>query len=373
MILTIRWPRRFRAVQWQTADLLKRLTCIATAGSLTLVMCGASMAAANIKIGVAMRTQTQPRWQFDVAAMEKKAKELGATLLIQWANDDATKQASQVDNLLSQGVKALIICSVDDKAAGALVKNAKVSNVPVIAYDIGIPNADVAYYLTRDNRKVGELQVNGALEFAPPDAQHPPNYALIKGDADNNVARDLANVYANVLKPLVDAGKVKIVADQWHAAWSGEAALKTAENALSAQNDNIQAFVTSNDSMAIGVAQAVKARNLTGKAYISGLDADVANDRLIVDGVITMSVWTKIDEMGARAIEAAVDLAQGKTPKQDGTLNNGMKDVPAAFIALEPVTAKNMCDWITHVAPPGWVTVKQVYVDVAPPPDCAGK
>jgi ABC-type xylose transport system substrate-binding protein len=42
----------------------------------------------DITIGVAMRTQTQPRWRFDVASMEEKAKELGAKLLVQWANDD---------------------------------------------------------------------------------------------------------------------------------------------------------------------------------------------------------------------------------------------------------------------------------------------
>jgi D-xylose transport system substrate-binding protein len=331
------------------------------------------LAQKKITIGVAMRTETQPRWKFDVASMQKKADELGATLLLQWAADDPLRQSSQVENLLNQGVSALIICSVDDRAAGQLVAKAKDANVPVVAYDITIPNADVAYFCTRDNRKVGEIQAEGALKFAPPDASHPPNYVLIKGDPDNNVARELSDVYNEKLKPLADAGKIHIVADQWHKNWSGEAALKTAENALSAQNDNIQAFVTSNDSMAIGIAQAVKARNLAGKTYISGLDADVANDRLIVDGVINVSVWTKIDEMGQRAVEAAVALAQGKTPPSDTTINNGFKKVPTALIKVLGVDKENMCDWITHIAPPGWVTARQVYVDVAPPPDCAQK
>jgi D-xylose transport system substrate-binding protein len=333
----------------------------------------AGLAQKKITIGVAMRTETQPRWKFDVTSMQGKAKELGATLLVQWAADDPLKQASQVENLLNQGVNALIICSVDDRAAGQLVAKAKDANVPVIAYDITIPNADVAYFCTRDNRKVGEIQAEGALKFAPPNASHPPNYVLIKGDPDNNVARELSDVYNEKLKPLADAGKIRIVADQWHKNWSGEAALKTVENALSAQNDNIQAFVTSNDSMAIGVAQGVKARNLSGKVYISGLDADVANDRLIVEGVINLSVWTKIDEMGQRAIEAAVALAQGKTPQSDTTIDNGFKKVPTALIKVLGVDKENMCNWITQIAPSGWVTAKQVYVDVAPPPDCAPK
>jgi D-xylose transport system substrate-binding protein len=347
-------------------------TSIGTVAAL-LMMAGVGLAQKHVTIGVAMRTQTQPRWKFDVASMQQEADKLGAKLLIQWAADDPLRQASQVENLLSQGVNALIIVAVDDRAAKSLVDKAKEANVPAIGYDITIPNAEVAYFLTRNNREVGKLQVEGALKFAPPNADHPPNYVLIKGDPDNNVARELSDVYNEMLKPLVDAGKIHIVADQWHKNWSGELALKTAENALGAQSDNIQAFVTSNDSMAIGVAQAVQARKLAGKAYISGLDADVANDRLIVEGVIDLSVWTKIDEMGQRAVEAAVALANGQKPAADGVINNGLKDVPAALIKVLSVNKNNTCEWIRDIAPKGWVTASQVYVKVPPPPDCAQK
>lgn len=343
------------------------------AGSL-LAFAAAGIAPAlakTITIGVAMRTQTQPRWRFDVASMQQRADELGVKLLVQWANDDPTRQAAQVENLLSQGVDALILVPVDDRAATALVGKAKESNVPVIAYDITIPNAPVKFFLSRDNRKVGQLQVEGALAFAPPDAANPPSYVLIKGDPDNNVARDLAEVYQEMLKPLADAGKIKIVADQWHKNWSGEAALKTAENALAAQNDKIAAFITSNDGMALGVVQALKGRGLAGKAYVSGLDADVPNDRLIVEGVIARSVWTKIDLMGRAAVDAAVALAKGETPAANGKINNGYGDIPADLVEVVPVTADNMCDWILKVAPKGWVTAKDVYVNAKPPAACA--
>ena len=325
----------------------------------------------TITIGVAMRTQTQPRWRFDVASMQARADELGVKLLIQWANDDPIKQASQVENLLSQGIDALILVPVDDKAATALVKKADEAKVPTLTYDISVPNAPVKFFLTRDNRKVGALQVQGALDFAPPDAKNPPKYVLIKGDPDNNVARDLADVYQEMLKPLADAGKIVIVADQWHKNWSGEAALKTAENALAAQDDKIAAFITSNDGMALGVVQALKGRGLAGKVYVSGLDADVPNDRLIVEGVIARSVWTKIDLMGRQAVDAAMALAKGETPAANGKTNNGYADIPSALIEVVPVTADNMCDWILKVAPKGWVTAKDVYVNAKPPAACA--
>lgn len=324
----------------------------------------------GIVVGVAMRTQTQPRWAFDVSYMQARADEIGAELRVQWANDDPLAQASQVENLLSQGVNALIIVAVDDRAAGSLVAKAHEYDVPVIAYDIGIPDADVDYFLTRDNAEVGRLQVQGALEFAPPSADNPPNYVLIKGDPDNNVAREIAAVYEEMLTPLAEAGEINIVGDQWHDNWSGQAALVTAENALSANDDNIQAFITSNDSMAIGIAQAVTGRGLEGQVYISGLDADVANDRLIIEGVISRSVWTRIDLMGARAVDAAVLLAKGETPPADGVTPNGYGDIPSAFVDVQAVTAENMCEWITSVAPDGWVSVDQVYVEVSAPAEC---
>jgi D-xylose transport system substrate-binding protein len=327
--------------------------------------------ATPIKIGVAMRTQTQPRWQFDVASMQDAAKQIGnVELLVQWAADDPSAQASQVENLLSQGISALIVVPVDDKAALPLVAKAHQAQVPILTYDIGIPNSDVDYYLTRDNVKMATLQVEGALKAAPPSKTNPPNYVLIKGDPDNNVARDEDTVYHKVLDPLVADGSVKIVADQWHKNWSGELALATAEAALAAQNDNVQAFVTANDSTAVGVAQALKARKLAGKVYVSGLDADVTNDRLIIEGTQTMSVWTRIDLMGAHATIAATYLAEKMTPPADGTINNGKKDVPSALVEVMSVTKDNMCDWITKIAPKGWVTIKDVYGTTAPPANC---
>jgi D-xylose transport system substrate-binding protein len=327
--------------------------------------------AEQLTIGVAMRTETQPRWRFDVASMEQRAEELGnIELLVQWPADDPILQTSQVENLLTQGIDALIIVPVDDRAVIPLVDKAHEVGVPILAYDVAIPDADVDYFLTRDNREVGRLQVQGALDFAPPNADDPPKYALIKGDPGNNVARELAEVYEQMLQPLADAGEIELVADQWHENWSGELALKTVENALAANDDDVQAFITSNDSMAVGVAQGVQGRGLEGKVYISGLDADVANDRLIVEGVIERSIWTRIDEMGRRAVDAAVALAQDQEAAADGTTNNGFKDVPSAFIAVEAVTADNMCQWITQGAPEGWVTIEDVYVDVPVPEGC---
>lgn len=321
-------------------------------------------------IGVSMKTQAQMRWRFDVASMEERVRKIGARLIVQWANDDPLRQHAQVENLISQGIDALIAVPVDDRSARSFVREAKRSGIPVIAYDIAIPDSEVDCFVTRDNRLTARLHVQGALAFSPPDSSNPPNYGLIKGDPSSNVAREFAEEYVRILKPLVLEGKIRIVVDQWQRNWSAEEALRTAENALAANKDNIQAFITSADGMAIGVAQAVQARNLAGKVYISGTDADPAVDRLIVRGIVNCSVWTRLDQMGRQAVDVAVAIARKESFRADGTVKNGSKEVPAVFVEIQVVTKENMCNWIQRVAPAGWVSIEKVYADLPIPTEC---
>jgi D-xylose transport system substrate-binding protein len=314
----------------------------------------------DIVIGVAMKTQLQKRWEFDVQAMQEKAEELGVELVVQWANDDPQAQASQVENLLSQDIDALIITPVDGVAAAEQAEAAKAAGIPVVSYDIGIQNTtDVDYFVIRDNPMVGVLQAEAALEFAPSG-----KYALIEGDAANDVAQAIAASHEEVLS----GADVEIVYNDFTKNWDPQTALATAENLLSANNDEIAAFLTANDGMATGVIQALEARALAGQVFVSGLDADVANLQLIKSGAQTMSVWTKIDEQGALAVDIAAQLIEGEAPEPEMTVDNGAGEIPAALAPVVPVTADTLCEFVTEVAPEGWVTVEDVYDD---PSECS--
>lgn len=314
-----------------------------------------------IKIGVAMKTEVQPRWKYDMQYMEEMAEELNAELIIQWANDDVSKQGNQVENLITQGIDVLVMVPVTDQT-GNLVQMAKNEGIPVIAYDALPQDADVDLFITRDNYEVGRIQLEAALEFTGEEG----NYVLLKGDPPTTVAQDIAKAYDDIL---ADYDKVNVVSEQWHQGWSTEAALKTAENALSAQDDNIQAFVSSNDGMAIGVAQAVKGRGLEGEVFISGMDVELGSAKLIAEGVQTMSVWTKIDDAARKTIAAAVDLAKNKEIEADSTTNNGFKDVPTLFADIVAVDQNNLCEFINEIAPPGWMSIEEVFTDGIPKPD----
>jgi D-xylose transport system substrate-binding protein len=312
--------------------------------------------AEDITIAVAMKTQVQRRWAFDAEAMKQQAEKLGVKLVFQWANDDPAAQASQVENLLSQNPKALILVPVNSESAGRLVKEAQQQKVPVVVYDIGISTAKADLSVVRNNPLVGVLQAEGALKFAPKG-----NYALMKGDPANDVAQMIAKSYEKVFAGKTD---IKIVFDQFIRNWDPKAALQNAENVLSAQGDDVAAFVTSNDGMATAVAQAVKGRNLAGKVYISGLDADPANLRLIADGIQTMSVWTDLSDQGKMAVQGAYELAQGKPFSfKTEQVDSGAGPVPAYLVKVTAVDKDNLCQFITKDAPSGWVKVEEVFPD----------
>ncbi|WP_421724266.1 substrate-binding domain-containing protein [Bauldia sp.] len=321
-----------------------------------------------VTIGVAMATRAQPRWDFDVAAMQERADEIGAELMVQWAYGDAIDQLWQVDILIANKVDALIVVAVDGGAARRFVERANSVGIPIVVYDIPVESAGIDYFVTRDNAAAAQLQVDAALAFAPPDAADPPRYALIKGDRGNAVAREMADVYDAVLGPLAEAGEIEITTDRWHADWSSYDARQTAEIAL-IQSD-VDAFVVSNDTLALGVAGALHDVGRDGEVFVSGLDADIPNDQLIVEGTITMTVWTEIERMAREAVDAAVAMASGNAPLFDAEIDTGYGPVPTGLIEVVPVDADTMCDWILDIAPDGWVTVADVYVRVPPPPPC---
>lgn len=342
---------RVRRMRQLALALLSVSIVAVTALSVFVASAGARADASGGKdICVAMKTQLQRRWTFDFKAMQAQAKALGDKVRVQWANDDPAKQASQVESLLVQGCDALIIVPVDDKAAASLVAKAKAQQVPVISYDILIQSRDLSYFVQRNNALVGTLQARGALKFT----KGKGNYAVIKGDPANSVARDISNA---VQKELSGRQAVKVVYNQFTKNWDPKKALSVAEDVLSRYNDNVAAFVTSNDGMATGVVQALKQRGLGGKVYVSGLDADPANLQLIAQGLQTMSVWTPIDQQGKIAVTAAHALANGQKPQAQARIMG----VPTAFVKVIEVNKANLCTYIKGIAPKGWVKVTDVF------------
>lgn len=315
-----------------------------------------------VKIGVAMKTQLQERWAFDVQYMQARADELGASLVVQYANDDPALQASQVENLISQDIDVLIIVPVDDQAAATSVAVAQAEGIPVISYDIGVQDIVVDAFVIRDNLGVGTQQADTCLEKTGGSG----NYLQIWGDAANDVAQAISVGQTAAL----EGTDVNVLFADFNANWDPATAQATAENLLTANNDDVAAILTANDGMAGGVIQALQGRELGGEVCVTGLDATPQALKFILQGLQTASVWTPIDQQGSLAVDAAVALANGEEVAFQEKMDNGSgTEIPAVLVPVQAITADNVCDFILNIAPEGWVTVEDVYDD---PSQCTG-
>ncbi len=294
--------------------------------------------AKKIVIGFSMDTLKEERWQRDRDNLKAKVEALGGTLLVQAANSDDTLQNSQAENLLTQGVKVLIVAPHNAKSAATIVNAAHRMGVPVIAYDRLILDSDVDVYMSFDAIRVGELQAEYLVKRVPTG-----NYVLIAGAPTDHNAHLFRQGQMNILKPLVDKGQIKIVADQWAANWQPVEALKIMENALTKNNNKIDAVVASNDGIAGAVIQSLGEQKLAGKVPVSGQDAELSACQRVAAGTQSMTIYKPIAALAAKAAEVAMKLARkeplGPTTR---TVNNGMKEVPAVLIDPVAVDKDNL-------------------------------
>lgn len=272
------------------------------------------------KIGFILSTMQEERYQRDKKVFEETVKTLGGQVVFASCNNSEQTQAAEVENLLSQGVKVLVIQPVNGDTASAFVKQAKQDGAAVVDYDRLIKNAPIDAYITENSIKVGELQAEAAAKFTKGEG----NYMLLMGQAGHSVAEART---AGVLKVLKNYPKIKLVVKQYHPGWSPNLAMQTAENALTQYKNNIQAILANNSGMAHGAIQALEEQKLTGKVFVAGADADLAAIRDIVANKQQFEVFISIHDMAKRAAEVAMALAKNQPFQFDSEVNNGFLNV----------------------------------------------
>jgi D-xylose transport system substrate-binding protein len=312
----------------------------------------------RIRIGLSMDTLKEERWQRDRDLFVERAKELGADVLVQSADGDDKVQTQQAENLLTQGVNVLVVIPHNGEVAASIVEASHRQNVPVISYDRLIRNSQPDLYISFDNEKVGEMQARYLVEHAPKG-----NYVLIGGAPTDNNATLFRKGQMNVLKPAIDRGDIKIVADQWARDWLASEALRHTENALTQANNNVVAVVVSNDGTAGGAIQALEEQKLAGKVLVSGQDADLAALQRIIAGTQSMTVYKPVAQLARRAAEAAVALARHERVDSTSAINNGKVDVPSVLLEPIVVDKNNIVDTVIR---DGYQKLEDVYRNVPP-------
>ena len=297
----------------------------------------AQSASAAVKIGFLLDSLKIERWQTDVNAFQKRAKELGADTLVETADGNDDVQFQQAQKLLGAGVKSLVLVAHDTSKAVRVVNLAKEKNVPVISYDRLIRDAPIDLFVGLNYHEVGRLQAKYLTELSPRG-----NFVLLEGSPADINAHLLREGQQEILEPLVEHGQIKIVGDVWCTDWNPLEAYTHMLKIIAKNQGQIDAVVASNDGTATGALQALEENKLAGKVFVSGQDADLVAILRLLQGTQSMTVYKPVLSIAALAAEAAVALANGQRPKSTSTISSGDRRVPAILGAAIVVTKYNI-------------------------------
>jgi D-xylose transport system substrate-binding protein len=344
----------------------------------SLIGCGgtaapASTTSSKIKVGLSFSDYATERWPIESAEMTQLLQKDGYQVIVQEADHDVKLQSDQIDNMVSQGVKGLIVIAEDGDAAVTPVEKAVAAGVKVISYDRLIKTSKISAYLSFDNVAVGKAEADGVVKALGLDtgnptwtAANPVKMVLSGGSPTDNNAVLVRQGQMEVLQPYIDKGVVKVVADQWVENWDPAKAETMMENILTAQQNKIDAVVASNDGTALGELQALAAQGLAGKVPISGQDATADGCNSIVKGQQTVTVFKDTRLLAPQAVKMIEALINGQAPTgvTSYTLaaltNDKTKTgtVMANFLPVVEVTKANVYDVIVKS---GFQTYDNVY------------
>jgi D-xylose transport system substrate-binding protein len=325
-----------------------------------------------IKIGISMSDFQTERWEPEAELMKSLLEEKGYEVLMQEANYDANLQNDQIDNMLSQGVKGLIIVAEDGEAAATAVDKAAMAGVKVIAYDRLIKSANVAAYLSFYNVDVGRNQADGVMKalLAGYDAsQGPARVVKLGGSPTDNNAHLFRKGQDEIIDEYVKEGKIEIVADQWVDNWDPANAQQLLEDILSAQNNQVDAVVASNDGTALGALEALRTHGLAGKVPISGQDATAPGCNSIAKGELTVSILKDIRNLAPAAVNLMDKLVKGQSDPslKSFTMAELTNDpsrqgnVQAYFLPVQQINKDNVYDLCVKN---GFQSYDDVYRDI---------
>ena len=357
-----------------------RLALLAAGMGLTLALsaCGANQespgggggdegteneSSGGIPVGVILpETASSARWEgFDRPMLEAALKAEGLDPQIENAQGDVQKFSTLADGMINDGVKVLIIASINSELGGTVAQKANAQGIPTIDYDRLNLGGSSEYYVSFDNVKVGELQGQGladALKDAPDGAQ----VIEIEGAPTDNNATLFHEGQRNVLEPLYQSGKLKLVRSQPIDNWDNQKGGTTFEQILTSNGNKVDGVVAANDGLAGAIITVLKKNGLNGKVPVTGQDATADGLKAILAGDQYMTVFKPIKEEAEATAKLAAALAEGDKEAADKIATDvsndptGNREVKS--VLLEPFMITR--DEVKRVIDEGYVKAAEV-------------
>jgi putative multiple sugar transport system substrate-binding protein len=340
-------------------NIINKFATVFAVGAMALTSAGAAFAQDKGQVGIAMPTSSSLRWISDGNELKSALEGMGYGVDLQYAEDDIPNQLAQIENMVTKGVKALVIGSIDGTTLSAVLQQAADAGIKVFAYDRLIrESGNVDYYTTFDNFQVGVLQATSLVDglkarFAD---TKPWNVELFGGSPDDNNAFFFYDGAMSVLQPLIDSGDIAVKSGQQGMEtvgtlrWDGAVAQARMDNILSANysdGSRVDGVLAPYDGLSRGIIS-----SLRGVGYgsgdlawpvITGQDAEAPSVKAIIAGEQYSTVYKDTREL-AKVTAGLVDtVIAGGTP--DGldtkTYDNGVKVVPSILLTPYSVDRTN--------------------------------
>ncbi|MDE4085577.1 ribose ABC transporter substrate-binding protein RbsB [Planococcus maritimus] len=260
---------------------------------------GGEEASGDYTIGFSISTLNNPFFVTLSEGAEAKASELGATLSVVDAQDDASKQASDVEDLIQQGVDMILINPVDSEAVASAVASANNADIPVITVDRSAESGEVVSHIASDNVAGGEMAAEHLLSLVGDGAK----VAELEGVPGSSAARERGEGFNNIAADSLD-----VVAKQT-ANFNRAEGLSVMENILQA-NPDVTGVFAHNDEMALGALEAIEA---SGKdVTVVGFDATDDAVAAVEEGRLAGTIAQKPEMIGEMALETAIQHLDGE-------------------------------------------------------------
>ncbi|WP_310963650.1 sugar ABC transporter substrate-binding protein [Nocardioides terrisoli] len=306
------------------------------------------------KVGVILPdTTSSTRYTlYDKPLLQKALTGAGITADIQNAQGDKNKFASIAQNMIGEGVKVLMIDSIDAPSGAGVEQKAAAAGVKVIDYDRVNLGGSAGYYVSFDNEDVGKLQAQTLVDCLDAQGVKDPNIIMMDGgtDVDNNAVLFKKGAH-EVLDPLQQQGKLKIVSESVVKGWNVSNAAPAFNQALTAAGGKVDGVLAANDDIANAVIGVLKKNGLAGHVAVTGQDSGVEGLQNIVTGQQSMTVFKNVKLEAQAAAQLAIALIQGKDPSKAGMTLTNFNDpqkpshkIQALLLPAQVITQANVND-----------------------------
>ena len=291
----------------------------------------------KIQIGLTVDSFVIERWIRDRDVFVATARELGADVNVQDAGAYAEEQISQIEYFISKQVDVIVVIARDCGVLSDVVQKAQNAGIPVISYDRMINNANTDFYISFDNRKVGEIMAQALIDAIPQGG----DIFMIQGSSSDNNVKMLKEGFDDTLEDT----NLNVVYEANCDGWTAELAVGYVEEALE-KYPHVKGIMCGNDDIASQVVQVLAENQLAGNVVVIGQDGDLAACQRIVEGTQYMTAFKSIEDLAREAAKYAVEIGSGREASElEGVtekVNDGTYDIPSKVLDPIAVTRENI-------------------------------